>query len=135
MDDSLETAMCVRDLLADFHAELSFAPQFDLADLDKLKVVVVPTDFGAKLETRASVTEESGVEVGFLKKAGEDELPDLVRLVTDLAAGFPGRHVCGSVCTEAKFAPLYSPEHIRERGQFTSVLVLTFRRSADAGPR
>lgn len=135
MADTLEIAMCVRDLLADYGAELSFAPEFDLADLETMKVVVVPTDFGVKLDSRATVAEDSEVEVGFLKKADDDELPGLVRLVQEIAADFLGRHICGAVCTEAKCAPLFSPEHIRQRRQFTSVLTLSFRRLENAGPR
>ncbi len=134
MADTLEIAMCVRDLLADYGAELAFAPQFDLKDLDDLKVVVVPSDLGLKLNTRATLEEETGVEVGFLKKAEYDDLPGLIRLVTETSEDFLGLHVCGAVCTEAKFAPLYSPEHLRERRQFTSVLALKFRRLADASP-
>ena len=135
MADALEIAMCVRDVLRDLDAELSFAPQFDLADLAELKVVVVPTDFGLGVATRGAAEEEFGVEVGFLKKAAENELPDLVRLVSDVAGRFPGQRFCDAACTEAKFNPLYSPEHLRERRQFTSVLALTFRRHADACPR
>ena len=135
MADALELAMCVRDVLRDLDAELSFAPQFDLADLNELKVVVVPTDFGLGMATRGSAEEEFGVEVGFLKKATEDELPDLVRFVADVAGRFPGEHFCDAACVEAKFNPLYSPDHLRERRQFTSVLALTFRRHADVCPR
>ena len=134
MADSLEIAMCVRDVLADYGAELSFAPQFDLAELGGLKVVVVPSDYSLGFETRGSAREELGVEVGFLKKASMDEVPGLLRLVTGVAGDFHGRSVCGAACTGAKFNPLYSPEHLRERGQFTSVLALTFRRRANGCP-
>ena len=68
------------------------------------------------------------VQIGFLKRGCEDKLPELLQLVEGLGLGFLNRKLAGATCVGVAYNPIYSPDHLRERGQFTSVIELTFKR-------
>ena len=62
-----------------------------------------------------------------LDQAAIDGLMTLVQEIDDLfrhkpLAGFPQAH-----WTKTENKPIYDPKHLKEHGQFTSLLVFTFR--------
>jgi hypothetical protein len=114
--------------LAEYHAELMFFPEFELRELEAMRVAVVPTGTEYKTVSRSSHEELLKVQIGFLKRGCEDELPELLQLVEGLGLGFLNRKLAGATCVGVAYNPIYSPEHLRERGQFTSVIELTFKR-------
>lgn len=67
------------------------------------------------------------VSIGFLKRGCEDELTALLNLVEGLGVGFLGKKCTNASCVTVAFNPIYSPDHLRERGQFTSVIELAFK--------
>ena len=113
--------------LADFHAEVIFFPEFELRDIEEMKVIVVPLAEEYKPLSRTQHEEILKVQVGFLKRGCEDELPELLRTVEGLGLGFLNKPLAGATCVGVAFNPIYSPEHLRERGQFTSVIELSFK--------
>ncbi len=113
--------------LADFHAEVIFFPEFELRDIEEMKVIVVPLAEEYKPISRTQHEEILKVQVGFLKRGCEDELPELLRTVEKLGLGFLNKQLVGATCVGVAFNPIYSPEHLRERGQFTSVIELSFK--------
>ena len=113
--------------LADFHAEVIFFPEFELRDIEEMKVIVVPLAEEYKPLSRTQHEEILKVQVGFLKRGCEDELPELLRTVEKLGLGFLNKQLVGATCVGFAFNPIYSPEHLRERGQFTSVIELSFK--------
>ena len=113
--------------LADFHAEVLFFPEFELRDIEEMKVIVVPLAEEYKPLSRTQHEEILKVQVGFLKRGCEDELPELLRTVEKLGLGFLNKQLVGATCVGVAFNPIYSPEHLRERGQFTSVIELSFK--------
>lgn len=113
--------------LADFHAEVIFFPEFELRDIEEMKVIVVPLAEEYKPLSRTQHEEILKVQVGFLKRCCEDELPELLRTVEKLGLGFLNKQLVGATCVGVAFNPIYSPEHLRERGQFTSVIELSFK--------
>ena len=113
--------------LADFHAEVIFFPEFELRDIEEMKVIVVPLAEEYKPLSRTQHEEILKVQVGFLKRGCEDELPELLRTVEKLGLGFLNKQLVGATCVGVAFNPIYSPEHLRERGQFTSVIELSFK--------
>lgn len=128
MSEVLKMAEAVAAELAEYHAEVMFFPEFELRELEAMRVAVVPTGTEYKTVTRSSHEELLKVQIGFLKRGCEDELPELLQLVEGLGLGFLNRKLAGATCVGVSYNPIYSPEHLRERGQFTSVIELTFKR-------
>ena len=120
-------AEAVAETLADFHAEVLFFPEFELRDIEEMKVIVVPLSEEYKPLSRTQHEEILKVQVGFLKRGGEDELPELLRTIEGLGLGFLNRQLAGATCVGVAYNPIYYPEHLRERNQFTSVIELAFK--------
>ena len=127
MSEVLKIAEAVAAELVDYHAEVVFFPEFELRELDEMRVVVVPLATEYKTLSRAAHEELLKVQIGFLKRGCEDNLPDLLRLVEGLGLGFLNKKLAGATCVCVAYNPIYSAEHLRERGQFTSVIELTFK--------
>ena len=127
MSEVLKIAEVVAAELAEYHAEVVFFPEFELRELDEMRVVVVPLATEYKTLSRAAHEELLKVQIGFLKRGCEDNLPDLLRLVDGLGLGFLNKKLAGAMCVCVAYNPIYSAEHLRERGQFTSVIELTFK--------
>ena len=108
--------------------KFSIFPTFDLRDLDDLRVVVVPNSTEYKTVSRERHEEILKVQIGFLKRGSEENLDDLLRIVEKIGLGFLNRKLGGATCVCVAYNPIYSPEHLRERGQFTSIIELTFRK-------
>ena len=128
MSEVLKMAETIAAELAKYHAEVLFFPEFELRELEAMRVAVVPTGTEYKTASRSSREELLKVQIGFLKRGCEDELPELLQLVEGLGLGFLNRKLAGATCVGVAYNPIYSPEHLRERGQFTSVIELTFKR-------
>ena len=87
---------------------------------------MVPTGIESKPNAREYLEDRLKVQVGLLKKCTEDDVPGLVREVVGIGQGFLQKWVAGVRCMKAEYVPLYLPEHLRERRQFTGVVELTF---------
>jgi hypothetical protein len=115
------------------NAERLFLPQFELQEMNVLRVVVVPKDEERRQITRASKQAAYRVDVGVLKKltsVDAAEIDPLCALVAQIAALFDGKRLAAlpdAICTVAKTEPVYSTEHLDQLRQFTSVVVLTFK--------
>lgn len=127
MSEVLNVAEAVAAELSEYGAEVSFFPEFELRDLDDMRVVVVPLSTEYKTLSRAVHEELPKVQIGVLKRCGEDGLNDMLRFVEGLGLGFLNKKLVGATCVCVAYNPIYSPEHLRERGQFTSVIELTFK--------
>ena len=127
MSDVVRLAEAVAAELADYHAEVSFCPEFKLRDIDEMKVVVVPLAVEYKTISRAVHEQVLKVQIGFLKRCDEDALNGLLRTVEGLGLGFLGRKLADATCFGVAYNPIYFPEHFRERRQFTSVMELSFK--------
>ena len=126
MTDIIELAGGVARDIGD--AEVELAPEFSLKDVkERTRIVVVPVGVKHKMLSRSHREDLLIVQVGVLRKATEDDLVDLVSYVQTLALHFLHRTICGAKCVEANHAPLYVPDHMRERRQFTGVLELSFK--------
>lgn len=127
MSAVITLAEAVAETLADFHAEVLFFPEYELRNIEEMKVIVVPLAEEFKPLSRTQHEEILKVQVGFLKRGCEDELPELLRTVEGLGLGFLNKPLAGATCVGVAYNPIYSPEHLRERGQFTSVIELSFK--------
>ena len=114
-------------------AERRYYVQFELKELDSLKVVVVPRNWSSEISTRAANENTAQVQVGFQQRTNPDDLSvvdglmatvenvheflDRRRLVDDPAASWLG----------AEQDPLYDQEVLRQNRMFLAVLTLTYR--------
>lgn len=127
MSEVIRIAEAVAESLEKYHAEVLFFPEFELRDLDDLRVVVVPHSTEYKTVSRGRNEEILKVQIGFLKRGSEENLDDLLQTVEKIGLGFLNRKLGGSTCVCVAYNPIYSPEYLRERGQFTSIIELSFR--------
>lgn len=127
MSAVLQIANAVAQSLENYHAEVLFFPEFELRELEEMKVVVVPLAEEYKPLSRTQHEEILKVQVGFLKRGSEDELPELLQTVEGLGLGFLNKKLANATCVCVAYNPIYSPEHLRERGQFTSIIELAFK--------
>mgnify|MGYP000072067502 CR=1 FL=1 len=128
MSEVVNLAVAVAGFLTEYNAEVQYFPTFDLRDLDDLRVVVVPNSTEYKTVSRERHEEILKVQIGFLKRGSEENLDDLLRIVEKIGLGFLNRKLGGATCVCVAYNPIYSPEHLRERRQFTSIIELTFRK-------
>ena len=109
-------------------AEVELAPEVALKDIqERTRIVVVPVGIKHRMLARGFREDLLTVQVGILRKATEDDLVDLVSYVQTLALHFLHRKIRGAKCVEANHAPLYVPDHMRDRRQFTGVIELLFK--------
>lgn len=108
-------------------AEVKFAPEFDLKGIKEKRIVVVPAALKFKPLSRGCTEDSLKIQVGLLKKCNEDHVPSLVTETTNLGRRFLDETIEKCVCTDVSYEPIYSPEHLREKRQFTGVIELTFK--------
>lgn len=108
-------------------AELMYAPELDLKGIRELRVIVVPLGLGMRPVARGYSEDSFKVQIGLLKKATEDDRPELINKLVTLGRSFVDKWLEDATCSKVEYAPLYSPEHLRERRQFTGVIELTFK--------
>lgn len=127
MSEVLKIAESVAGELAEYQAELQFSPEFELRDLDTMRVIVVPLATEYKTLSRSAHEELLKVQIGVLKRACGDDLPELLCFVEKLGFGFLNQKLGDATCVVVAYNPIYSADHLRERNQFTSVIELTFK--------
>ena len=119
-------------------AERYYLPEFDLPEMDQLHVSVVPAELDEEIADRTRDRAEYKIHVAVQKRvtkqdpsgldtAAIDGLMRLVEEIDDLfrhkpLLGYPEAH-----WTKTENKPIYDPKHLKEHGQFTSLLVFTFR--------
>ena len=114
-----------------FTAQRAYLPVFDLKDMKDLHVTVVPRGVEMTTAGRGLAASDIQIDVAVQKKltsADNAEIDALMGLVQEIAEFIrsTGRFGDGSwVRTEN--VPIYSPEHLGELRQFTSVLTLTLK--------
>ncbi len=109
-----------------------YAPSFKLPDMKTLHVTVVPRSISSTSLDRSRDTFSYEVDVAIQRKTDGEQatLDALMTLVEEIADHFrvgPLASFPGARCMDVKNSPVFSPEHLNEFRQFTSVLTLTFR--------
>lgn len=112
-------------------AVMNLKPEFELKDLKKLKVTVVPKALKFTGETRRNGGREVKVDIGIQRKTADPAiLAELLQFVEDIAGLFERKRLSQyqhAVCVGIENDPVYDPEHLRQMRQFTSVITLTFK--------
>ncbi len=110
-----------------------YLPQFDLKEMQTLHVTVVPRAIVLAGGDRSRSQGDYSVDVAVQKKFETEEnveLDPLTNLAEEIADYFRARRLVSFPNTawiKTEQSVLYSPEHIDELRQFTSVLTLTYR--------
>jgi hypothetical protein len=136
--DAVVAALNAAHLSQPFEAKRYYLPEFDLKDMDTLHVSVVPAELDEELADRSRERAEYKIHVAVQKRVAkndppgldEAEIDDLMTLVQEIDDLFRHKPLAGF--TQARWArtenkPIYDPKHLKESGQFTSLLVFTFR--------
>ena len=114
-----------------FVAERGYLPTFELADLERLHVTVVPKEDEGRLDTRSSSAHDYALDIGIQRKPEHIDhasLDPLLLLTQEIADHFLfGQRPAAATLVASQARILYLQEHLAKLGQFTSVVTLTFR--------
>jgi len=137
--EAVVTALNGHGFSVPFLARRAWRPSFDLAELKDLHVTVVPRGVELTIAGRGLVQSDVQIDIGVQQKLsapGTDdaEIDALLGLVQEIAEFVRATGRFGAAAwLKTENAPIYSPEHLGELRQFTSVLTLTLR-VLTAGP-
>jgi len=129
--DAVVTALNGQSFSQPFTAARAYLPAFDLREMKDLHVTVVPK--GVELTTAGRGLAQSDVQIDIgvqqkLATSDEAEIDALMGLVQEIAEFVRATRQFGeAVWVKTENTPIYSPEHLGELRQFTSVLTLTLR--------
>lgn len=115
-----------------FTAERLYRPQFELTDMDTLHVTVVPQGVSIEPAGRNLNQYDYRIDVAVQKRFSEDDaaqLDPLMQLVEAIVDYFRFKRLetPEAAWVKTENVPIYSPEHMEQLRQFTSVVTLTYR--------
>ena len=116
-----------------FTPQRNVLPDFELADLQDLRVTIVPRGVEITGSSRTLSQHDVQIDVGVQKKLGSDldaevaELVGVVEEIADFLKRRPLAGVPGACWVKIANEPVYVPDHLAEKRLFTSVLTLTYR--------
>lgn len=114
-------------------ATREYLPAFELADMQTLRVTVVPKSVTTLPGGRAHNQYDYAIDVAVQKKldaADNTEIDELMTLVDELADHLRFKRLTdfpNAAWLKTENQPVYAPEHLQELRQFTSILTFTFR--------
>ncbi len=114
-------------------ATREYLPAFELADMQQLRVTVVPKSVTTLPGGRAHNQHDYGIDVAVQKKldaADNAEIDDLMTLVEEIGEVFRFKRLDSypnAMWLKTDNEPVYAQEHLQELRQFTSILTFTFR--------
>lgn len=113
-------------------AQRGYLPTFELPEMDRLQVTVVPRQDDGRLDTRESSAHEYQLDIGVQqkpKKLDNAHLDPLVLLTQEIADHFRFGRVGHASLVSPKVRILYLQEHLQKFHQFTAVVTLSFKGS------
>jgi len=113
-----------------FTAQRMALPLFTLEEMQDLHVTVVPREVASSVLDRASDEDEVKVDVAVQKRAASVAVADvdpLLAFVQEIADFLNRRQMGDAIWKKTENKPVYLPEHLREKEQFTSVLTVTYK--------
>lgn len=114
-------------------ATREYLPAFELADMQMLRVTVVPKSVTTLPGGRAHNQYDYAIDVAVQKKldaADNTEIDELMTLVDELADHLRFKRLTdypNAAWLKTENQPVYAQEHLQELRQFTSILTFTFR--------
>ena len=114
-------------------ATREYLPAFELADMQTIRVTVVPKSVTTLPGGRAHNQYDYAIDVAVQKKldaADNAEIDELMTLVDELADHLRFKRLTdypNAAWLKTENQPVYAQEHLQELRQFTSILTFTFR--------
>ena len=136
--DAVVAVLNAATLSQPFTAARHYLPEFDLKEMDTLHVSVVPAELDEEIADRTRDRAEYKIHVAVQKRVSKQDPPGLdtaaidalMQLVEEIDDLFRHKPLAGyeqAHWTKTENKPIYDPKHLKEHGQFTSLLVFTFR--------
>ena len=132
--DAIVAALNGHTFSQPFTAQRCYVPTFDLKEMKDLHVTVVPRGLEMSTASRSLLQDDVQIDVAVQKKLPADTSGDnaaidaLMGLVQEIADFIRSTGRFGdAVWVKTENKPIYSPEHLEQLRQFTSVLTLTLR--------
>lgn len=116
-----------------FTAARDYRPRYTPAELQNLRVTVVPRTLTVEAESRSQQRVEAAIDIAVQKRLETEsaaELDPLMDLVDQIVAFWPMRRPAALpevICTGVENDPIYAVEHLDELRVFTSVVSLVLR--------
>lgn len=115
-----------------------YLPEFELQEMDQLRVSVVPAELDEEMADRSRDRAEYKIHVAIQKRVAKQDPPGLdttaidglmtlVQEIDDLFRHKPLADFEQAHWVKTENRPIYDPRHLREHNQFTSLLAFTFR--------
>jgi len=108
-------------------------PEYELSDLNELRVTVVPASIQIEGASRALSQHDVRIDIGIQKKLGKTidaEVAQLCELVDEIIEFLKRRRLqaaADAVWVKTANEPIYAADHLSEQRLFTSVLAVTYR--------
>jgi hypothetical protein len=136
--DAVVAALNAATLSQPFTAARHYLPEFDLKEMETLHVSVVPAELDEETADRTRDRAEYKIHVAVQKRVAKQDPPGLdtqaidalMQLVQEIDDLFRHKRLAGYAqahWAKTENKPIYDPKHLKEHGQFTSLLVFTFR--------
>jgi hypothetical protein len=136
--DAVTAALNAATLSQSFTAVRHYLPEFDLKEMETLHVSVVPAELDEEMADRTRDRAEYKIHVAVQKRVAKQDPPGidtaaidaLMQLVEEIDDLFRHKRLAGyeqAHWAKTENKPIYDPKHLKEHGQFTSLLVFTFR--------
>jgi hypothetical protein len=113
-----------------FTAQRLALPAFTLEEMQNLHVTVVPREIASSVLDRASDEDDIKVDVAVQKRvasAAVEDVDPMLALVQEIADFLNRQQMGDAIWKKTENKPVYLPEHLREKQQFTSVLTVTYK--------
>lgn len=116
-----------------FTAQRFYQPSFELAEMDTLRVSVVPKSMTVVPATRLDVFCDCEIDIGVQQKidpqnqAELDALVSIVEEISDHLRKTPLTGLPDCLWTGVRHEPLFSTEHLDQFRQFTGVIAVTYQ--------
>ncbi len=134
--DAIASALNDGAFSQEFTAQRLYQPSFELADLDTLRVSVVPKSVTVTNASRTHAFLDCAVDIGVQKKLSaavenaDAEIEELLVLAEEIADHLRQKRLEAmpeAIWVSLEHEPIFAPDHLDQHRQFTSVLTVTYR--------
>lgn len=134
--DAIAAALNEGTFSQEFTAQRLYQPSFELADLELLRVSVVPKSVTVTNASRTHAFLDCAVDIGVQKKLSaavenaDAEIEELLVLAEEIADHLRQKRLEAmpeAIWVSLEHEPIFAPDHLDQHRQFTSVLTVTYR--------
>lgn len=134
--EAVKVTLAAATLSQSFTPTRKYLPRYIVKDKPGLLVTVLPFGLKSDQETRATIDDETKVQIGIEKKLDADDTTAadaLMLLMQEIAGVFEGKQLANygsyATCSRVEYPAIYSADDLERNGVFVSVITLTFNES------